>query len=141
MCKNELEMRLYGTRFEDFSELYYFFSSIRSLLEYAAPAIFACHVILADFFFHGITLMDAERNRLYTDVNKIVMEEIWHILLFYYLLEIFAEALCWTINKLSSYKRLSAIKNLSWSTLLLMTLYVGVAFDTPAYIIGFLKAI
>merc|ERR1719233_176290 len=37
MLKNEMEMRLYGRRYEDFDELYHYFSSIRSNLEYFAP--------------------------------------------------------------------------------------------------------
>jgi len=38
-CKNERQMRLCGRRYDDFSDVYHRASSIRSLMEYAAPVI------------------------------------------------------------------------------------------------------
>jgi len=132
-------MRFYGTRFDDFTMLYHYFSSIRSVLEYFAPAVFTSQILLVNRFSNRIAITDDSGNPLNLDANGIVVEKIWNILLVYYLLEFVSDAFCWAINKRLSYNRISIIGNLKWVTLFLMILYVGTLVDLPALISGFLK--
>lgn len=50
LIKNEMQMRFYGRRFDNFSELHSHIGSIRSVTEYFVPAIFTLNVLIQDLF-------------------------------------------------------------------------------------------
>jgi hypothetical protein len=105
LSKNEIEMRLYGRRNDDFSDLYHYISFIRSILEYVAPTIIISNVLVVIWCSEIIQMTDKMTNMLYLDANQTIMEEIRYISLVYYVVEFLSEALCWAINRLTSYER------------------------------------
>lgn len=138
-CRNEMEMRLWGRRFDDSSEICHYVSSIRSILEYLTPALFTTSLLLLRYFYHQARMVHDSLVLLFLDAND--LEDIWSILLTYYLVEIVSETLCWVINNLTSYNRVSVIGNLNWGTLFLMIIYIGSATDLPVIIAGFLSVL
>jgi len=141
IVRNEMEMRLYERRSEEFEMWHYYFSSIRTLSEYVAPALFTSNVILLNWYSDQFPVLHYMTTNLYMLDNTIVMENIWNILLAYYLLEILSEAFCLGINKLMVYNRKSIIGNLTWSTLFMMILLVSALCDIPLLTSGFFKVL
>jgi len=139
ILKNEMEMRLYGRRLDNFNILYHYISSVRSVLEYLAPAVFTSQILLVSWFSNKTTMIDNRKGLLYIDRNAAVIDKLGNILTVYYLLEFVSESLCWSINKRLAYKRISIIGNLNWVTLFLMIVYVGSRVDVTLAIAAFLE--
>jgi len=139
LCKNEIEIRLLGRKFDDFSEIYHCFSSIRSIFEYIAPALFTSNLQVLGYVYRKTKMIDYTMSQILD--SNVIMDELWMVLLTYYLIEIFTGTLCWLINKLTSYRRLSMIGNLTWRSLFLMIIYIGMPVDIPAFAAGFLSVL
>lgn len=143
ILQNEMQIRLYGRRLDDFLMVYDNISSIRSYLEYVAPAVWTSNYMLFDWISNRIPILFWERHNhsTYTDANAIIIKKIWNILIAYYILELIAEAVCLGMNKMMLYNRRSIIGNLKWTTLLLMIVYAGMATDIPTLVSEFLRVV
>jgi len=142
LCNNELEVRIYGKRRDNFMEVYEYYSSLRSCLEYVSPMFFTFHVLFATMCRHHIPVMGPRWNYLlFHSTEKLLKNSLWKILGVYYLVELLAELICWVIVKLSSYKRVSAVGRLKWTFLFALIVYVGTEVDVPLNTSGFLQVL
>jgi len=139
LCKTELQIRFYGRRFDDFSKLYHYISSIRSHLEYVAPIIFSGNILLTSKCGDYFLVMTEQQKYILTEGNERLMEYIFPILGAYYLQEFSSEIICWGLRTISSYKRISAIAGLSWPVLLMMIVVCGSVIESPLAAAGFLR--
>lgn len=138
LCKNEMDIRFYGRRFDDFSELYHYFSSVRSHLEYVAPVVFFANVLLTNAYRDYIPIATVEKDINIEGIDRL-MKYKSPILAAYYILEFSAELICWRIRKLSSYERISAIGDFKWPALILMIVMQAAVVDLPGFALGFLR--
>jgi len=141
-CNNEIEMRFWERRVDEFKIIMHdSFSSIRTVVEYLVPVVVAANILLLSYFsdrFQGIgEVVSVE----YLKANNRVKDEIWNILGVYYFVEFISEALCWAINKLSSYQRVSIIGNLNCSKLFFMPVYCSAMVNMWVVVAGFLIAL
>jgi len=130
-CKHEIEVRIYGRRFDDLLYVHSYYSSIRTFLEYVTPTFLVWGVILTYWCRDYIPMINSTYEFVYRNMYKDLMRDIWFISLVYYLIEFSSEILCWGIGKLSEYERVSAIGSFSWSMLITMIIYVGTQVEVP----------
>jgi len=141
LCNNELAIRRYGKRLNNFTEIKEYYSSIRSCLEYVCPMFYAFNILFANMCRYHVPQMDAGWNYVIFHSSKKLIKNTWKILGAYYLMELTAELICWVIVRLCSYERLSAIGELKWTFLLVLMLYVGTEVDVPLNTAGFLRVL
>lgn len=141
VCNNELEVRIYGKRLESFPEVFEYYSSLRSCLEYVSPMFYTFHILFANMCRYHIPQMGQKMNYLYFHSTKGLLEDIWQILGVFYLFELAAELICWVIVKLFSYNRVSAIGRLKWPFLFTLIVYVGTEVDVPLNTSGLLSVL
>jgi len=124
LIKNEIDMRLYGRRRESSKHRYYF-SSIRTYLEFVAPAVFAIYVSFAYIFDCHMRIMGSSPNFTY-QANITEIANLRIIVFVYYFLELMEECICHLIRMHSEFQHLSAIGNLKCRALFMMIVYVGI---------------
>jgi len=139
LCKNEMEIRFYGTRFDDFTELYHYFSSVRSHLEYVVPVVFFANVLLTNACRDQIPITNVTERDIYIEGTDRLLKYWSPILAAYFILEFSAELICWGIRKLSSYERISAIGDFKLPALFLMIVVQAAVIHLPMTAIGFLR--
>jgi hypothetical protein len=136
--QNWISIRLYGQRFNDFDDLHERFSAVRYHLEYVAPVIFFANVVLASACRDFVPIINEKWEFIYNEGNGMLMEEMFQIVVAYYVIEFTSEVLCWAIRKLSSYESQSAIGSFKFTDLLLMIAVTGTQIDCPRLTTGFL---
>jgi len=124
LLRSEIKIRFRGTRCDSFQKNHYYFSSIRSYLEFVAPTFFAVYVLFARFFDCHMMIMGNTYNFTYQP-NSITIKDFLPILWIYYGLEFIMECICQLIRMMSAYAHISAIGNLKCGALFMMIVYVG----------------